>query len=301
LRAVVVGDFHFDFDGESLQGIGETMIDFEQIQNSDYHARAGIGPGQYITSSMVKAWARNPLWFRARYVDMTATFSGGGLKLGSMVHAMAAGQFQDEFAEMPECPHQRSGKALKSGAKFQEWISSVDLGGREGYSPAEYEDAHSTFQNMLAHEGNQCLHNAPGAVEGTLTGTLEGLPVQVRLDKFLPADPITGDAVPCIVDWKTTKDISRFRWQARDLGYHLQAAFYALVVGAHTGVMPRFYFAVVETQEPGTAGLWVMPDGVMQSAADTVGSHLRALGRAIDSGEYPNPYAGVSTLLICDD
>ena len=90
---------------------------FEDMPNAEYHARAGIGAGEYITSSMVKAWARNPLWFRARYVDKTADFTGKALKLGSMVHAMLDGSFDEAFSIMPECPHQRGGKPLKSGAK----------------------------------------------------------------------------------------------------------------------------------------------------------------------------------------
>lgn len=71
-----------------------------------------------------------------------------------------------------------------------------------------------------------------------------GVPRKGKLDHYIPGR---------IIDGKTTKDLSSFKWTAKKFGYHRQAADYISGVDANAAEgeeFPSFYWLVLETEYP---------------------------------------------------
>lgn len=278
----------------------ETTADpWVQMSNQMYHASAGLGAGEFVTSSMVKCFAQSPRLFQNRYVKKIAPMhQTDAMKQGSMFHARMAGTFQDEFCATPVCPHERAGKPLKSGKKYEEWLATVDLGGREPYTPQEDAIVTGLVHAIRQHDEIKHLADAQGVVEQVLRCEIGGRPCQVKLDKWMDHDPIQNDSTPIIIDWKVTQSLARFKWQVRDLHYGLQAGFYAAIHRRVFGTIPRFYFAVVERYDPNAAALFYLPPGVMSSQMEEAVCKLAEMENCDAAGVYPTGWEGVQPLLI---
>ncbi len=226
------------------------------IPNADYHANAGLNTeSKRVSSSMVKTiLGRNGVrqFVRKYLLKVCAPYKSKGLKTGSLLHALLAGTFDDEFTSAPECPHGRKTKdggfkPYTGGAKYEEWLATVDLGGKDTYIPEELEQAQALVEHLREHKECREMIEADGISEGTLYGQIAGFDCQIRMDKCLKYSPT-------IIDWKTTGEpIGNFRRVSDRFGYHLQAAFYSMVYRDAFGKLPKFLFAVVETKEPFTA------------------------------------------------
>ena len=76
-------------------------------------------------------------------------------------------------------------------------------------------------------------------------------------------DILTGDE---IVDIKTTTDADpeNFARSISKYGYHIQAAYYQMIVEQHTGHRLPFYFVAVEKSAPNLVGVYELDDDSME-------------------------------------
>lgn len=90
-----------------------------------------------------------------------------------------------------------------------------------------------------------------------------------------------------IVDLKTTRDLSKFQWDARDYGYLFQAAFYQYGVNVVTGELLPFKFVAVEKEPPYLVQVYTVSDNTMALAAVTVRQALDLLKYCREIDRWP--------------
>ncbi len=126
-----------------------------------------------------------------------------------------------------------------------------------------------------------------------------GLPCQSMLDWVNPAyADIEGEARGAIIDLKTTADLDKFTWQARDARYIHQLAFYRSAVAITTGaLMDCFIIAAEKTQHP-RVGVFRVDNLDLDEAAKWNEQKLADLRDARDNGMWLTGYEDLRTLTL---
>ena len=116
-----------------------------------------------------------------------------------------------------------------------------------------------------------------------------------------------------IVDMKSTRDISRWRFgaDAKKFGYHVQAAVYQDAVEAAFGRRLPYLIMAPQNCEPFDVAVFSLPDEAIQRGRDSYEEGIATLQRCRAGRRWPGMYSGVQELeirgdydeddLICDD
>jgi hypothetical protein len=202
--------------------------------------------------------------------------------------------FADEYKVADGPVNPRTGAPFGRETKaFAEWIAQQE---KPVVSSDEAAQILLMEKAVRSHEiAAQLL--AQGEAESPLYFGWCGLPCQSCLDWTTPGKP------PRIVDLKTTADLDRFVWQARDFRYIEQLAFYrrALLECSCADNAECYIVAVERPRVNGPAprcGVWAIPDADLDEAEDWLIQQLNALAEAREANEWRDGYEALRTLTL---
>ena len=203
---------------------------YKDIPNAAYHAGEGISKSQL--DMLAKAPALLP-WSKAAPEDKGKTKA---LDFGDAMHAvlLEPHRFENEYVVAPK--FDRRSRAGKAEAEAWEAANAnrVHLTAEEGRKIALMRES------VFAHPDARRLLEAEGDVESSIYWEESGVLCRCRPDKALPKHNF-------MLDVKTTADMAKFHFSARDYRYDVQDAFYSSGYRHHFGDHPNFIFLVVST------------------------------------------------------
>lgn len=228
------------------------------------------------TPHLMKAWLDNEL----------CSYETRSRDLGTVVHLLCEGKaFEDAFLIGP-CNDART-------KEWKDWVKSLPEGEtRKPIKPEDVETAKAMHRNLLHHDAVMHLMARAGEHEQTVRATcrVTGLPLKCKPDFRIPGE--------FVVDFKTAKDPdpANFLRQAKDLGYHRQAALYRYVIELATGKRERFFHAVVGNEPPHTAAVYEFPEQALSEAHAQNLHVLRCVAMRRDWNEWTPDWAkGINT------
>jgi exodeoxyribonuclease VIII len=203
---------------------------YKDIPNAAYHA------GEGISKSQLDMIAKSPAlleWSKKAPEDKSKSKA---LDFGDAMHAvlLEPHRFQSEYVVAPK--FDRRSNAGKAEAKAWEDANAnrTQLTEEEGRKIAlmrESAFAHPDARRLLETEGDN---------EASIYWEESGVLCRCRPDKSLPKHNF-------ILDVKTTADMAKFHFSARDYRYDVQDAFYSSGFRHHFGEQPTFIFLAVST------------------------------------------------------
>ncbi len=129
----------------------------------------------------------------------------------------------------------------RRGPEWNAW--KEENAGYIDMKPEEFEGVRQMVANVRAHPmAGMLLKNAIHFEHTIIWQDAEtGLPLRARPDMICE---FAGDFV--VPDFKTTRSVKRFKWDAYDYGYHRQQAMYSEAVEALLGPVIHFPFICVD-------------------------------------------------------
>ena len=150
------------------------------------------------------------------------------------------------------------GKNPRATKKYKEWKETQLMGGKELVSRVEVNTAKVMVNRLRSSE---VVDYETGEVVG-LDRYIQG-DVQKEFNTWIGEVPVRGflDVLGdgFITDVKTTRSLSSFKWDVRDLNYDLQAYIYCKVFG-----VTDFYWLAQVKDKPYTCALYKASDETLQ-------------------------------------
>lgn len=232
------------------------MAEIKAMLNKDYHADRSA-----ISSSGLKLLAKSPKHFWAKYLDPDRQEKEPteAMLLGSVVHSIVLEleKFECDFAVMPQGIDKRTKEGKRLWEEWQEANSGKTVVKQESVDIAK-----NIAKAIMQHPAAGIINAGIGLPEHTIfweenTICESGIvPVKckARLDYCVEPNESAGLPNGIIIDLKTTADCGEdFARSAYNLGYHIQAAFYAKAMSEAYGVpfleIP-FVFLAAEKESP---------------------------------------------------
>ena len=205
--------------------------------------------------------------------------------------------FADEYKVADGPVNPRTGAPFGRETKaFTEWLATQD---KPVVSSDEAAQILLMEKAVRSHEiAAQLL--AQGEAETPLYFRWCGLSCQSCLDWIAPPRESGGRAL--IVDLKTTADIDRFVWQARDFRYIEQLAFYKRAYEENAALDADCYIIGVERPRANgpapRCGVWHILAADLDEAEDWLMQQLNALAEARELNEWRDGYEALRTLTL---
>ena len=205
--------------------------------------------------------------------------------------------FADEYKVADGPVNPRTGAPFGRETKaFTEWLATQD---KPVVSSDEAAQILLMEKAVRSHEiAAQLL--AQGEAETPLYFRWCGLSCQSCLDWIAPPRESGGRAL--IVDLKTTADIDRFVWQARDFRYIEQLAFYKRAYEENAALDADCYIISVEKPRANgpapRCGVWHILADDLAEATDWLMQQLNALAEARELNEWRDGYEALRTLTL---
>ena len=201
----------------------------EGLSNEEYHAHPAL------SSSQIRTLLRNPY----EYVIGMKPESTPAMDFGTLGHCLVLEphKFESEFAIIPKVDGRtKEGKAIKEA--FEKTAIGKIL-----MNEVDYQTAKECIKSL---EKAGLLYFNVGIKEVSFFSNIDGIPVRVKLDNWLPDRKV-------IFDLKFTEDASAdgFAKSSAKYGYYIQDAFYSDIVGAD-----RFVFVAIEKNPPYMIGVY---------------------------------------------
>lgn len=141
--------------------------------------------------------------------------------------------------------------------------------------------------------------DGPGAFEATIrwTDDATGLACKGRADRIAENVPGVGRV---LVDLKTARDISRrrFGYQAAQLGYHAQLAYYRDGLAASGYPVDAVVIVAVESAPPHDSGVLVVTDDTLYAGQEHYRELLDRLARCRAEDRWPGIYESEGDLQL---
>jgi hypothetical protein len=265
-----------------------------------YHAAAARG--ERISFHSLMDFVRNGKEYHARCMgalppkEETREMFFGNAAHKLILEGREAFDAEYKVADGPVNP--RTGAPYGRETKaFSEWAAQQD---KAIVSTEEAAQILLMEQAVRSHEiAAQLL--AQGEAETPIMFDWCGLPCQSCLDWINPA--YASGTRGAIVDLKTTADLDRFVWQARDFHYIQQLAFYrhALVASGRAENADCYIVAVEKPRANGPAprcGVWNILTDDLAEATDWLMQQLNALAEAREADEWRDGYEDLRTLTL---
>jgi len=238
----------------------------QQISNADYHADTSV-----IGSSGLKLLRTSPRHFWADYIDPDRVRKDPteAMEFGTLVHALVL-----EPETVKEVSQTLSNKVLKS-----------------------FDVAEKVAQAVRAHPAASLIVRKIGAPEFTIyweenvripDGRVITVKCKARLDWAVT--PQSSFPAGLILDLKTTKDASldEFPKSAYNLGYHIQAAWYARAMQMVYGVEGTpFLFLAAEKSSPFGVMTYKAKEDFMRAGWDNCQKLLQTYAQCLTDGVWP--------------
>lgn len=238
--------------------------------------------GQYpgVNYSTLKYMAKSPLHYR--YACDHPVPETPAMLLGRATHTAVfePDRFPLEYEVWPE---RRQGRA------WDEFRAAAESAGKSVLTTSEYETALAIRDSVRGQSAAaRLLSKGRPEVMLTWTNRETGLECKGRLDWIA--------AIGCIVDLKTTNDISPriFAAHAWRMGYFHQAAmyqeaYYQTTGGNHGGIVLPYSIIAVESSAPFACTIYELPPESIAAAWDQYVGWLRAVAECRQSGIWPGP------------
>ena len=200
-----------------------SSVEFLDVPEEEYHEAAR--KREFVSSHYLALYRKCPALYHQEMLGLAPRKDSAAFALGRAVHvAILQGKdaFDAQFRVDDGPINERTGKPFASGTKaWDEYFADEP---RTVISTADFGVIQDMRLSVLEHPVAATLLEK-GRAEGTIrVPDLCGLPCQIRIDWF---NPERG-----IVDLKSTADLDRFVWDAKDYGYVHQLAFYRQVLAA---------------------------------------------------------------------
>lgn len=271
-----------------------SSVEFLDVPEEEYHEAAR--KREFVSSHYLALYRRCPALYHQEMLGLVPRKDSAAFAFGRAVHvAILQGKdaFDEQFRVDDGPINERTGKPFASGTKA--WDEYFADESRTVISTAEFGVIQDMRLSVLEHPVAAALLEK-GRAEGTIrVPDLCGLPCQIRIDLF---NPERG-----IVDLKSTADLDRFVWDARDYDYVYQMAFYRQVLAAKfpQAAGAPVHIIAVEKQRPFRCGVWGIDSLSLGKAA---GENVAALGQLAvslaDGGRWPTLYETIRTLTLKD-
>ena len=271
-----------------------SSVEFLDVPEEEYHEAAR--KREFVSSHYLALYRRCPALYHQEMLGLVPRKDSAAFALGRAAHvAILQGEdaFNAQFLVDDGPINERTGKPFAPGTKAWEEHFAGEV--RTVVSTADFGVIQHMRLSVLEHPVAATLLEK-GRAEGTIrVPDLCGLPCQIRIDLF---NPERG-----IVDLKSTADLDRFVWDARDYDYAYQMAFYRQVLAA---AFPQaagapVHIVAVEKQRPFRCGVWEVELASLDRAA---AENLAALGQLAvslaDGGRWPTLYETIRTLTLKD-
>ena len=271
-----------------------SSVEFLDVPEEAYHEAAR--KREFTSSHYLALYRKCPALYHQEMLGLAPRRDSAAFALGRAAHvAILQGKdaFDAQFRVDDGPINERTGKPFASGTKA--WEEHFADEPRTVISTADFDVIQDMRLSVLEHPVAAALLEK-GRAEGTIrVPDFCGLPCQIRIDWF---NPERG-----IVDLKSTADLDRFVWDARDYDYAYQMAFYRQVLAA---AFPQaagapVHIVAVEKQRPFRCGVWEVELASLDRAA---AENLAALGQLAvslaDGGRWPTLYETIRTLTLKD-
>ena len=248
-----------------------------------YHSRSKSG--EFMSSHLLADFRNSPLLFHKKICGLVTEPSNPAFAFGSAAHKLileGREAFDAAYTVADGPINERTGEPYgKTTKAYQSWL---DLQDREVVSTEDFgrilDFDHSVQLNETAR---RLLSN--GEAEGVARAELSGVPCQIRMDFFNPAEGL--------VDLKTTAELRYFENDARRFGYVFQMAFYRAVIRIATGVTVPVHIIAVEKNEPFATGVWQLTGDVLDLAERINEAALKRCRQCQYTGIWPTGYEDV--------
>ena len=248
-----------------------------------YHARAG----ECLSSHQLLDFMRSPWLFHKKAMGLIEEEDSPAYLVGRAAHArILEGRdvYESRFAVGgPVNP--KTGKPYGRRTKtWREWAEAQA-------SPVLSLDEADLIEQMAC---GVAMNDAAvelllyGRAEGVVRAEVAGTACQARIDW---THPHRG-----IVDLKTTRDLDRFEYDARDYRYVHQMAFYRAVLAEVIAAPVPVWLVAVEKQEPFRCGVWRVADEALGRARRAVEVAIRRLARCRRDDLWPTGYEEIRVL-----
>lgn len=209
-----------------------------RLTNAEYHAHPAL------SRSALSTMNRSPLHFWHRYISglhEEPAIKPAALTFGTAVHTAVLEP--KEFARYYDAAPEGS----KNTKAYKEAVKEAEATGVTLLTTAEMDKIDGIKASLFAHPmASEMLFKRSGRNETTWIAKdpVTGMELKARPDRLAQSG--------AIVDLKTSANASakHFQRSAHDFGYHIQAAFYQMVLNLCTAQVPNFYFVVVEKEPP---------------------------------------------------
>lgn len=242
-----------------------------QLSNEAYHARAGL------SSSGVRAFMRSPAHYE---VYKNSSSDSDALRNGSLLHAMILEPetVDTDFAVAPNVD--RRTKAGKEA--YQEFVeSSKD---KTIIKPDDFNRIEEAVFEFNRSEYAKLLTG--GNAEMSFFSNINGVTVKARPD-YIYIDHL---GVATVYDVKSTRSAheDEFARSAYKYSYHIQAAFYKLVLESLGYTVADFIFLAIESNAPFGVNPFRFSNETMEKATFEVNKAIQDFKNCKDfSVAYP--------------
>lgn len=227
-----------------------------------------------ISSSSIRAFLKCPAKMASKSKIRTPA-----MIVGSAVHAMVEGIFNEAFAVAPSLDRRtKDGKV--AFAEFQTANAGKDI-----LTAEQYEAVEGMALRVLDRlDGRFGFANRESEPSLFWTDAESGLKCKARPDLIIDGiDPI-------VVELKTTTDASPDAWfyKVRSMDYTIQAIHHRAGLEAVRGERMQYIWVVVETEPPYATAMYVLQEGVRYQA-DLIRYRdaLHRIKQCINDRHYP--------------
>lgn len=253
---------------------------YKDISNAAYHS----GPG--ISKSQLDMLAKAPAllqWSKSAPEDPEKKKA---LDFGDAMHAvlLEPHRFQAEYVVAPK--FDRRSNAGKAEAAAWE-AANAD---RTHLTAEEGRKIEFMRESVMAHPDARRLLEAEGDSESSIYWEEDGVLCRCRPDRALPKHNL-------ILDVKTTDDLDKFHFSARDYRYDVQDAFYSSGWAHEFDTDPTFIFLVIgKTISLGKypVTLFELSTEDKMNGAQLYKAELQQYRECLESNEWP----GIQTLSL---
>lgn len=236
-------------------------------------------PGMNV-SKLKDAYAEGWQYFAAAHVHQTLPKRDKKeFTFGSAVHLalLKPNEFREKVITVPrELLASNGARSTKDAKEFMAANSDKII-----LTDGEMDACHQCLASLLAHDQVIQIMAMESTIETPISAEIDG-----RTWKGIP-DIVTKRKF--VIDLKTTGFISekKFTWQVRDLGYHLQAAWYLELCRIYYGRdYDTFVFVAIETDPPYRCRCYYLDDDLVNEGAYEITRLLDEYDRRLAANDW---------------